>query len=357
MKTIIFIKPANSSFIQTDQRILEKHYNVLSFQITSSSRKLKYLLSLVSLTGFLLRNFLRSDAYACWFANYHAVLMIFFAKIARKPSLIFVGGQEAICYPELGKGVYVNKLRGMIVKYALRNCTLILPNHKSLIYHENHFYNPESPHIDGIKYYVKKIKGEFVVIPNGIDSSRIDRDPQIVKESDLILTVGTMNKIGDFYNKGFDIFIQVAKRNPDLRFVLIGLKEKYLSWVEENYQISGIRNLKVILSYCPDEILNEYYNKALVYVQVSITEGMPVSLGEAMICECVPVGSNVNGIPDAIGEYGVIINKRDLADLEAAIHRALGMNTGKLAREFTLSNFSILKREKKILESISQHLG
>jgi glycosyltransferase involved in cell wall biosynthesis len=355
-KNIIYIKPTDSSFIVTDQKILEKHYRVTTFLLNQNKGKVTYFGNLFRLVFFLLRNAHKNDAFVCWFGDYHAAVMVFMAKLTGRYSVILAGGQEAICYKELGKGVYLKRLRGLMVKYALRNCSLILPNHQSLIYHENYFYNTDNPHIDGITHYVMGIKGEIVVIYNGIDTARINRNPEIPKNPNLVLTVGTMNKLSDFYNKGFDLFIELAKRCKSFEFVAIGVKSAYLEWIEEQYHISEIENLKVIPS-SPVEVLVEYYNRAKVYLQVSITEGMPNSLGEAMLCECIPVGSNVNGIPDVIGNTGVIVYKRDLDELEEAMQKAMSMNSGLQARLHTLENFSIEKREKRLFEVLESHLS
>jgi len=354
-KNIIYIKPTDSSFIVTDQKILEKHYRVTTFLLDQDKGKVTYFRNLFRLVFFLFWNARNNNSFVCWFGDYHAAVMVFMAKLTGRYSVILAGGQEAICYKELGKGVYLKSLRGLMVKYALRNCSLILPNHQSLIYHENYFYNPDNPHIDGITHYVKGIKGEIVVIHNGIDTARINRNPEIPKNQNLVLTVGTMNKLSDFYNKGFDLFIELAKRCKSLEFVAIGVKSAYLEWIEEQYHISEIENLKVIPA-SPVEVLTEYYNKASVYLQVSITEGMPNSLGEAMLCECIPVGSNVNGIPDVIGNTGVIVYKRDLDELEEALQKAISMNSGPLARLHTLENFSIEKREKRLVEILEDRL-
>jgi glycosyltransferase involved in cell wall biosynthesis len=134
------------------------------------------------------------------------------------------------------------------------------------------------------------------------------------------------------------------------------VKKDYLEWIEEQYHISEIENLKVIPS-SPVEILNEYYNKASVYFQVSITEGMPNSLGEAMLCECIPIGSNVNGIPDVIGNTGIIIYKRDLNELEMALNKAKFMNTGPEARIHILENFSLEKRGKSLYKVLESHFN
>jgi len=351
-RTLTYIKPSNSPFIITDQKLLEKHYNIIPFLVKQRGKKSKFFMDLFSLAFFLLRNTGNSEIFICWFGDYHAAIMVLVGRILKKKSIIIAGGQEAICYKELGKGVYLKKIRGWCVKYALRNATLILPNHASLIYHENFFYNPDNPHIDGIRHYIKDIKGEIIVVPNGIDFSRIDRNPEIKKIPNLVLTVGSMNTKADFYNKGFDLFIELSRLHPDKEFVLIGVRKAYLGWIEENFKVSEIKNLLFIPTFCPDEILTDYFNKAKVYLQVSITEGMPVSLGEAMLCECIPVGSNVNGIPDAIADTGVLVYKRDVNELSEALSKAFKLNTGATARKHTLEHFSMAQREEKLIAAI-----
>ena len=173
----------------------------------------------------------KSDALICWFGGIVCRNNDTIARLLGEKSIIIAGGQEAICYKKtLGKGVYLKRFRGWCVKYALRNATLILPNHSSLIYHENSFYNSDNPHIDGIRYYVKDLKGEIIVVPNGIDFSRINRNQEIKKNQNLVLTVGTMNKEADFYNKGFDLFISLSQLHKNKEFVLIGVKKSYLTY-------------------------------------------------------------------------------------------------------------------------------
>jgi glycosyltransferase involved in cell wall biosynthesis len=353
--TIIYIKPANSSFIRGDQQILEKEFNVKPFLMKQNTNKLIFGVKIVELFFYLLLHaFTKNIIFVAWFADYHSAIMALVARLTGKKSIVFIGGQEAISYPELSKGVYRKKFRGDCVRYALRNCSLIIANHKSLIYHENHYYNVENPHIDGITHYVQGLTTKTEIIYNGIDSTRIVRDNSVQKQDNLVLTVGTMTQIGDFYNKGFDLFIETAARNKDLDFVLIGLKPDLLNWVEEQYKVSQLPNLRIIPSFCPQDILNENYNKAKVFVQASITEGMPNTLSEAMLLECIPVGSDINGIPDAIGDTGVIVKHRKVEELEAAIREALKMNSGSEARQRVLDMFSISLREKKVLNAIKE---
>jgi len=352
---IVYIKPNDSSFIRGDQKIFEKYYAVSPFLLSASKGNLHYTLMNIRLFILLISKvFSKNVIFIAWFADYHTAIMTLAAKLTGKKSIIFIGGQEAVCYPELKKGVYRKKIRGEFVKFALKNTDLIIANHKSLVYHENYYYNKDNPHIDGIKHYVKALKTDIKVIFNGIDSSKFVRNYDLKKVDNLILTVGSMNQIGDFYNKGYDLFIQVARRNPDLQFILIGLNPNFLTWTEENYKFSTISNLKIIPSFCPQNILNDSYNKAKVFVQASITEGMPNTLNEAMLLECIPVGSNINGIPDAIGETGIVIKNRTVEDLEVGIKKALTLNTASQARERVVELFSFEQREKKLVDILNE---
>ena len=144
------------------------------------------------------------------------------------------------------------------------------------------------------------------------------------------------------------MFIQAAAAMPEFEFILIGLKPTFLEWTEQNYKVSEIRNLRIIPSFCPHEVLRESYNKAAVFVQCSITEGMPNTLSEAMLLGCVPVGSNINGIPDAIGDTGVIVKHRQVNEIKEAIMRASVLQNPGAARARVTELFSFDRREQQL---------
>jgi glycosyltransferase involved in cell wall biosynthesis len=355
MKKILYIKHADSSFILSDQRILEREYKVIPYLYAKKRSGSTFFTQMLGLSMFILRHGMGSAAMVTWFGDYHAAVMVFWGRLLHIRVIIFAGGQEAICYPELKKGVYYKKWRGRCVKYALRNASLIIPNHGSLIYHENFYYTSDGKK-DGIRHYIPGIRTPMVIIPNGIDPEKYYRDESIAKDPMKVLTVGTMSSNADFINKGFDLFTELARRNPDLHFTLVGIKKQFLPWIEQNYQVSGVPNLNLIFSYCPDEVLFREYNSAWVFVQASITEGMPNTLNEAMLCGCVPVGSNVNGIPDVIGDTGVVVMKRDVAELESAVRKALGLHTGNAARLRILSEYTLQLREERVLRAFEEIL-
>ena len=68
--------------------------------------------------------------------------------------------------------------------------------------------------------------------------------------------------------------------------------------------------------------LNNYYNKTKFYLQLSNFEGFGVVICEAMLCECIPIVSNVNFLPEIIGNSGFILNKRNKTMLVDLIHKS-----------------------------------
>jgi len=47
--------------------------------------------------------FNKNVIFVSWFADYHSAVMVFVAKLTGKKSVVFIGGQEAVLYPELKK--------------------------------------------------------------------------------------------------------------------------------------------------------------------------------------------------------------------------------------------------------------
>ena len=355
MKKILYIQLLQIVFFKNDELVLRDHFNVVPFYINEKGTDFIFRKRIGALIRFILKNARGASVLMTWFGDYHSAIITFFGRLLGKKVIIFAGGQEAICYPELQKGVYYKKFRGACVKFALKHASHIVVNHKSLIYHENYYYTDYGKK-DGITYYIPGIRTPISVIHNGIDTRKYFRDNSIAKVQDMVLTVGSMTRESDFLNKGFDLFVEVARRNPSLKFTLIGIKQKFMPWIERNYHIHTINNLELIFFFCPDEVLFENYNKAKVFFQASITEGMPHTISEAMLCECVPVGSNVYGIPDAVGETGVIVMKRSVDELEQAILKALKLDTGERARKYVEDNFTLELRKERLIGLLDELL-
>jgi len=143
--------------------------------------------------------------------------------------------------------------------------------------------------------------------------------------------------------KGVPMLIDVARRLPDLRFVVVGPDDGCLprgaGLLPANVELTG---------HLPLDELRRWYQRARVYVHPSLTEGLPGAVAEAMLCECVPVGSSVNGTPTLIGDTGFVVESPDAEEWAAMITRAMASHTGGAARERIVQHFSRERRCERL---------
>lgn len=356
---ILFVKHYSSSakFILNDFDILKTEYEVSMYD----SRLKNNLFSVFSFAHqliYLLFSFHKFKLVYIWFADYHSFLPVLLSKLFRKKSAIAVGGYDATYIPEINMGVFTKstfkkRLRSFCTEYSLRNCSLILPVDKSLIENENRYiYSclPSKPPLkDGLLNFVKNLKTPLKVIHLGYDSNIFKRNNSIAKEN-AVVSAGFIENDNEYRRKGFDLLVESAKRMPESKFILIGLNEYFLSELSSE----GIPNIELFgkVSY---EKLIELYSRAKVYSQLSLFEGMPSAVCEAMLCECIPVGSDVNGIPFIIGDSGIIVKEKNIDSVINALTTAMNMpeEYGIKSRQRIIENFSLEKRKSELLKTVS----
>jgi glycosyltransferase involved in cell wall biosynthesis len=87
-----------------------------------------------------------------------------------------------------------------------------------------------------------------------------------------------------------------------------------------------------------------------------MAEGLPNTLCESMLCECIPVGSSANGIPKAINDERLIVRRHmDVADAAAKIRYALSLPDadGRHFRERIIELFPASRREQDLVSVIN----
>ena len=122
---------------------------------------------------------------------------------------------------------------------------------------------------------------------------------------------------------------------PKIKFKLIGL--------DKNLKINIPENVEVI-NFVNQSQLQIEYSRAKVYCQLSLIEGLPNTLCEAMLCECIPIGTDVGGIKNAIGETGIVLPTNEIETIRNAILFSFENFEGAKARQRIINNFDI-KRE------------
>jgi len=271
-----------------------------------------------------------NDFSFCWFASGgHAYYTIKVAKMFRKSSIVTLGGFEVAKVPELNYGSVLDPYRYRQTKYVLENATWILAVDESL-------------KEDAIINY--GIEGKnILIVPTGYDAGYFTPDGE---KRNIVMTVAYMNE-SSIKRKGIETFIKAAAAFPLTPFIIIGkLADDYANNLKE----SAPPNV-VFEGYVTDEILLKYYQCSKVYCQLSRYEGLPNSLCEAMLCECVPVGTPHCGIPKAIGNTGYYTEYGDVNLTVAAIDKALN-GDGHAARERIRSMFPFDGREQQLQDII-----
>jgi hypothetical protein len=122
-------------------------------------------------------------------------------------------------------------------------------------------------------------------------TERIDKSSIRFKARRLLYNEVLTNKLEEIYGKDF--------------------YEKCKSYVIKN----NLNNNVFFLGKLTPENLRHYYLSSQYYLQLSVYEGFGVSLCEAMLCECIPIGSSVNIIPEIIGDSGFILEKESIDEL------------------------------------------
>ncbi len=325
-REIVFVKMLDATFIQKDIPILEEFAKVEEVYY-KNSKGIGFAFAWFTSIFTFIKLFRKASDVYIWFADYHAFLPVFLSKFFKVKSYINIAGYDAAHIPELNYGAYTNPLRSFCTKYAIRNADYILPVADNLKKKLDKLIGP--------------IKTTSVTIPFGFESKNWFCD---TPKEDVVVTVSIFETERRLKIKGLDFFIEVAKAMPDTKFIIVGSTPKGEELIEKPDNL-------VLLPRTPQKELRAIYSKAKIYAQFSISEGLPNAVIESMLCECIPIGTDVGGIPDIIGDSGYVLEKRKVEDAVVSIKKALkDSELGKSARKRALQEYPYDKRGKMLKE-------
>lgn len=338
MKTILYIKFFDTSFVNEDEKILKKFFDVQSYTLDTSNRP-ALIRSLAGMCLWLVGRIGRADAVYAFFVSWYLVFPAFLCRLRRVPLVVTVAGFDANYIPLLKYGVYYERLTRILCGFAYRRIDVILPLDRSLIRHRND-YSDLHTEKEGFKNLFPGIAGRVVVIPSGFDTRYWKRDN--VNKRPVILTIGAIHTQLDYELKGMSDFVGAARRLGRYIFIHIGSNDAELIARREGALPDNLS----LLGYVDDATLLAALRESKVYAQLSVSEGLPNALIQAMLCECVPVGSSVNSIPDIIGDAGFVVTKRDPRLIDDALVNAMGSDLGPAARRRASRRYAIRIREE-----------
>lgn len=336
---MLYVYPKFTSFVKRDVEILEKDFNIILFEF-NPSKKWLIPISFLRQLLFLIKNTYKSTIFLSYFGGYHSLLPGLFAVFFKKKHVIIVGGTDAVSFPSIRYGNFNNKLIGLLTDWSYRLCSVIVPVHKTLEYCDYIYTNDDFP-AQGIKFHCKNLETRIVNVNNGYRKN-IWKNKKQVRIPKSFLTVASTFTFSTYKRKGVDVIIEVANYFPECKFTIIG--------ADSNNILDNIPSNITLCPPVPFEELENIYNVHQYYFQLSICEGLPNALCEAMLCGCVPIGSSAMSIPEVIGNSGFIVKERGVENTVQVIKKALTCDwliKSELARKRIVENYPI---EKRVIE-------
>jgi len=332
---LIYCFPVRTAFIERDLEMIRPHAEIKDLEFTQSPVKLPFYLIL---QFFQLLWFLpRTSQYLCFFGGYHCILPVVFGKIFGKKCTIQAGGTDCINMPEIGYGNFRKKSLAWATRFSFENCSLILPVAEALV-SQHYNYDPQINPKQGLLQLIPGLKTAIQVIPNGFDTEFWkDLGMERVKQSFISVATSTSTPARARV-KGYDLIEQLAAKNPDWNFTLVG---------DANYPATS-PNIRVVGKESPKTLV-QLYNSHEFYLQLSSSEGFPNALGEAMACGCVPIGSAVGAIPEIIGDTGLLLKRKALGALQQLIQDWLDGKTKLTSPRARIERYFTYDYRRKLL--------
>ena len=330
-----------ATFVRRDIEILLKQYNVDKYHFNTSK---KYLLPFAFIKQFfsLLFGMKKYKKVVIQSAGYVSFIPVLLSKINKVPVIIIAIGTDCAKLPEINYGAHSKPILAWFTRFSFKHADLILPVHKSLEKSEYTYIDVANIN-QGIRAFNKDIQTLVIEMVNAYDVDKWELlNNNRITNSFLTVTYA-LDEVG-YFRKGIDLILFLAKTFPDYHFTIVG--EVYLKEpCPEN--ITLIENV-------PQSELLSIYNNHEYYLQLSMFEGFPNALCEAMLCGCIPIGSAVAGIPDIIGQQGYILKRKNNDDLIKLIDE-LRHNTIQPieVRNQIVTNFSLQRRIDEFLFHIS----
>lgn len=326
-QSILFVYVNYSSFVKADFEILSTFANVTKYQFKPGKGIFKTGIEVLKEFIFLIFNGFKFDSVFVWFGDYHSMLPVLFAKLFRKKSFVVIGGYDVSTLSEYKYGSFSNPIRAFFTRNTFRFVDICFPVADAL----------------RKKLLVINPKAKAETIATSVDVKKFNFS-EYERQKSIITVSGTDNH-QRLMVKGLDRFRELATWLPEFEFIIIGATDGVKSYFEP---------LPANLTLLPPQQFNQltqHYERASFYAQLSRSEGLPNALCEAMLCGCIPVGTNVGDIQITIGNTGLTIddwNPEGLVDFIRLNHNSIQLRDQ--ARERIRMLYDPAKRVERFRE-------
>lgn len=240
-------------------------------------------------------------------AHFHAegpCAMMWLPKLFRKKCIVTIHGLDHKC-PKWGKFARAYIMAGEKCAAKLADEVIVLSK--------------------GVQDYFKTTYGrETVLIPNGVNAVE-QKNAEMIQEQfglekdSYILFLGRI-----VYGKGIEYLIEAFKDiKTDKKLVIAGGASDSAQFMDELKEMSKDDERIVFTGFVQGQMLEELYSNAYIYTLPSDSEGMPLSLLEAMSYGNCCVVSDIAECADVIEDKGITFRKGDVTDLKDKLQRLL----------------------------------
>ena len=246
-------------------------------------------------------------------------IAIKFAKEFNKPYLVEVVG---CAWDALWNHSYKGKILALPNYLAMKKSVKDAPY---VIYVTNTFLQRRYP-TNGKNICCSDV--ELPPLEKGILERRLKKIEQMTDKKPIIL--GTVAAVHVRYKGQQSVIKAIAKLNKEgynFEYHLVGGGDNsYLKFVAKKYNIAD----KVkFLGPLHHEKVFDYLDNIDIYIQPSITEGLPRALVEAMSRGCPALGSNAGGIPELLEPKYIFYNTRKNVEEICSILKSFDKNSMK----------------------------
>ena len=348
---LLYFYPKRATFIEKDITILKENYTVITQNLEWPN---KYLLALnfIKQLFFILKNLKNTSFFIVMFGGYWSFLPTLMGRIFNKKVFVILGGTDCVSFPEFNYGSLRKQPLKWFIKKSCQWAYKLLPVDESLILSDYQYLPNATYKKQGVKAFFKNLKTPFTVIPNGFDTSfwKVNKD-KITANS--FISVAYVSDDTRLTLKGFDALVKLAEQFKEASFTMVGLSKKMTQ------KLNLPPNIKVYNHLSREKIRDEFASHSY-YLQLSLSEGFPNALAEAMLCQCIPIGTAVGGIPKIIVNYGYVAPQQDLETLIAETKKLVTLpqselkKKGKAAREHIVTHYSLENRAKLLNSVLTQ---
>lgn len=206
-----------------------------------------------------------------------------------------------------------------------------------------------------ISPWLKMHKNKISIVYNGVNietykpsnsnSAKAKAIKSKYKGKKIIFFVGSMGVYKKC--KGIDYLIKSAqymKKKTNDFVIVIGGKGKLRDFYVKMAEDLGVSENVDLVGYISDEDMPYYYGASDLTVLPSINkwEGFGIIIMESLATKKPVVGSNIGGIPFAVGNGGLLAKPRDAEDLAEKI--LMIIQNEKLAKKYASQGYARVKK-------------